>query len=82
MSRDNTSAEWMEDLLRHPRQQLEQLERTIGYIRGQAFKEGATAHLRGTWWECPFCKEGVPNLPQHLILCEEVPEHLREDLPD
>ena len=79
VSRDFTSAEWMETLLRHPRQQLAELERTIRYIREQAFREGATAHLRGSYQECPFCKEGAADLPRHLILCEEVPEHLRED---
>lgn len=81
MSRDLTSAEWAEQLLQPRRMELDHQTAVLGYVREQAFLEGVTAHLRDTYWKCPFCHDGTANLPEHLITCEQVPEHLREELP-
>ncbi len=84
MSRDNTSEEWAEAILRPEQQRVEQLERYVSYVRREAYREGLTHHLRagnqGTpFHTCPFCSadDNVDGLFNHQITCDEVPEHLR-----
>lgn len=83
MSRDLTSEEWAEDILRPEQERVQRLERYLSYVRQQAYYEGLTHHLRpgkqgGLLHECPFCSaEEAGGLFAHLIACEEVPEHLR-----
>jgi hypothetical protein len=82
MSRDNSSEEWAEAILRSRRQEFEELERYVGYVRRQAYYEGLTDHLRpgkqGTpFHECPFCSAEELDLHTHLITCEEVPPELK-----
>ena len=87
MSRDMTSGEWLEELVRPRKMALEELERHLSYIRQQAYYEGLTHHLRpGRGGEpfhvCPFCSYEAPaSLHDHLITCEEVPQHFHEQAP-
>lgn len=86
VSRDLTSAEWAEEILRPRELELVDLKRRISYVRRRAYYEGLTAHLRpgnadGAAHSCPFCSEEWPDLHDHLIICQEVPDELREPLP-
>jgi hypothetical protein len=82
VSRDLTSAEWVENLVGPRERELEELKRHLSYVRQRAYYEGLTHHLRpgvqGTpFHECPFCSAEEVDLHGHLITCEDVPPELR-----
>lgn len=85
MIRDFTALDWMDTILRPREKEVEKLRSHLGYMRKQAYYEGLTRHLRPgeqgrPEYECPFCSDMVNDLPNHLILCEEVPGELRQPL--